>query len=296
MASLRKTHGLSGTVEHTTWMSVIDRCENPNCPGYDNYGGRGIKMCLAWRASFEAFLADVGQRPSDKHSLERKDNDGDYEPGNCEWATRAEQNRNTRKTAFYTHNGETLALIDWAKKVGIDYDVLFMRLYRGAPFDKAIVAPVTRKPRNRTEPGASEKHVWYGMVNRCHKPDSPDYPRYGGRGIRVCERWRESFVAFLVDMGPRPSPRHSIDRINNDMGYEPSNCRWATHREQMLNRRCARLITLGGVTKSLSEWSEQLGISRTAVVARIKRGWSDERIVSTPRGNTGPKSTKRGSA
>lgn len=82
---------------------------------------------------------------------------------------------------------------------------------------------------------------WWRMIARCDDPRDPKFEYYGGRGITVCDRWRNDFTAFLSDMGPKPSPLHSIDRINNDGNYEPSNCRWATKREQSLNRRLPRV-------------------------------------------------------
>lgn len=85
-----------------------------------------------------------------------------------------------------------------------------------------------------------EYKVWRGIKRRCFMPNDPAYPRYGGRGIRLCDRWMD-FNAFLSDMGPRPSPDHSIDRIDNDGNYEPGNCRWATRAEQSQNRRNTRL-------------------------------------------------------
>jgi hypothetical protein len=85
-----------------------------------------------------------------------------------------------------------------------------------------------------------EYRAWSALKNRCYNKSNKDFRKYGGRGISVCQRWADSFMAFFEDMGPRPSKRHSIDRINNDGNYEPGNCRWATPKEQVNNRRCSR--------------------------------------------------------
>ena len=90
------THGLSDTPEYRAWRDMLSRCENPNTRYYELYGGRGISVCDRWRGSFEMFYADMGPRPSPRHSIDRIDNDGDYEPGNCRWATWTEQNANKR--------------------------------------------------------------------------------------------------------------------------------------------------------------------------------------------------------
>jgi hypothetical protein len=118
------------------------------------------------------------------------------------------------------------------------------------------------------------------MRERCHiKP----HPRYGGRGIVVCERWRESFENFIADMGFRPSPKHSLERRDNDGPYSPENCKWATPIEQANNKTNTRRVTLNGVTKSLSEWCRALGINRHSAFSRIySRGWAPERALTVP--------------
>lgn len=116
-----------------------------------------------------------------------------------------------------------------------------------------------------------EYRVWSAMIARCHNPHAPNFSLYGGRGITVCDRWRVSFEAFLADVGPRPAGA-SIDRIDNDRGYEPGNCRWATAREQASNRRNNHRVTLGGETRTITEWARMVGISDTAFLARLRRG------------------------
>jgi len=137
----------------------------------------------------------------------------------------------------------------------------------------------------RTKHGLSrsgEHHVWKTMRQRCSNKNNRDYPFYGGRGITVCQRWMQSFEAFYSDMGPRPSSNHSIDRINNDDGYHPDNCRWVTHTEQCSNRRSCVILTFGGESKTITQWAASLGISSSTIQTRRNAGWSDEAILSTP--------------
>lgn len=125
---------------------------------------------------------------------------------------------------------------------------------------------------------------WQSMVKRCTNPNHQTYRYYGARGIRVCERWR-IFDNFRADMGPRPSRRHSIDRIDNSGNYEPGNCRWATPEEQGANMSRNRIITANGVSMSVSEWARRIGIHQSAIHHRMRRmGWSPERAVTTPKG------------
>ena len=125
-----------------------------------------------------------------------------------------------------------------------------------------------------------EYRVYLGMKRRCYNPNNSDYAYYGGRGIRVSDSWLDSFDDFLRDMGPRPEGA-SIERIDNDGNYEQSNCRWASRKEQMRNRRSTRLVEYQGVTSSLAEAAERAGIPYKVAQSRITHlGWSVEAALS----------------
>lgn len=127
-----------------------------------------------------------------------------------------------------------------------------------------------------------EYRTWVTMNQRCYNESSPDYPNYGGRGITVCERWRESFQNFLDDMGNRPAGK-SLDRFPNKNGnYEPSNCRWATHLQQNWNRRTNIYVTYMGETLCLAEMCEKHKKTYQTIVSRLRRGWNIELAMTKP--------------
>jgi hypothetical protein len=115
---------------YKSWQKMIGRCLRKTDPSFADYGGRGIKVCKRWRHSFENFLKDMGESPSNG-TIERNDNNGHYEPKNCRWATIQEQNKNRRSTRFIEHNGEKLCIKDWARKLGINYGTLLQRVNAG---------------------------------------------------------------------------------------------------------------------------------------------------------------------
>ena len=119
---------------------------------------------------------------------------------------------------------------------------------------------------------SSEFATWKSMIARCHNKNDCGFFRYGGRGIQVCDRWRHSFHNFYSDMGPRPSKHHCIDRINNDLGYSPENCRWTTPTINSRNRRNNRKINHNGITLTVIEWAERLGIPYHRIWRRLHRG------------------------
>lgn len=123
-----------------------------------------------------------------------------------------------------------------------------------------------------------EYGVWKSMRTRCTNPNTASWDRYGGRGISVCERWN-SFDAFIEDMGRRPTPEHTLDRVNNDGNYEPGNCRWATIEEQRSNTRRNRHITAHGKTQTIMSWEKELHVSHQTILRRLKLGATPEQAL-----------------
>lgn len=128
-----------------------------------------------------------------------------------------------------------------------------------------------------------EYKAWLAMRQRCYYPKTNGYHNYGGRGITVCGKWMHSFEAFLHDVGMAPSSSHSMDRIDVNGNYEPSNCRWASVEEQNANKRLTKFHTINGVTKTIRKWSDDLGINWRTVDSRWYRGIRDERLFSKTR-------------
>lgn len=142
-----------------------------------------------------------------------------------------------------------------------------------------IVRIKTKHGHSTSSVRSREYRSWDMMKQRCLNPRNKRYPAYGGRGIQVCDRWQKSFIAFFEDMGSCP-PGLTIDRIDNDGDYEPSNCRWATKFQQMNNQRKSRRLTFQGRTQTITQWARELGFKRGTVEARIKRGWPIKRALS----------------
>jgi hypothetical protein len=144
---------------------------------------------------------------------------------------------------------------------------------------------ITERARvlNRTHgrSGTREHRIWKNCKTRCYNTNNANYPAWGGRGITMCDEWRHDLARFFADMGPCPAG-HTLERIDNNGRYEPSNCRWASMREQSNNRRDNHRLTWDGQTHTIREWERLRGFKRSAVRARIHRGWSVERALTTP--------------
>jgi hypothetical protein len=188
-----KTHGASGnhrpTLTYRCWANMIQRCTNPRRALYRTYGGRGITVCERWRR-FENFLADMGEQPTEM-SLDRIDNNGNYEPGNCRWATRAEQSRNTSRNRMLTFNGVTQCAADWAAAVGIPWPTIHRRLKDGWPIERVLTL---RAHESRA------KLLTYNGVTRSTR----DWARHLGISPELL-RWR--LARWPLDAALSPTKR-----------------------------------------------------------------------------------------
>jgi hypothetical protein len=146
-----------------------------------------------------------------------------------------------------------------------------------------IIKQSTKHGNAKRKNQSPEYRAWCSLKSRCFNPAAINYHSYGGRGIKVCDRWLHSFENFLADMGNKPSKHHTIDRINNDGDYSPDNCRWTTKFEQDANKSNNLLITCNGETHPAFVWAKLTGINRQTIISRINQlNWSAEKALTTP--------------
>lgn len=140
-----RTHGATGSPLYNIWAGILQRCYNPNSPSYRNYGERGIAVCRRWRESYEAFAEDMGDRPTDDHSIDRIDNDGNYCKENCRWATQREQTLNSAVPTWVEYGGERLCLSQWGERIGLSRERIRQRVNTcielGADISEAVATP-----------------------------------------------------------------------------------------------------------------------------------------------------------
>ena len=169
------------------------------------------------------------------------------------------------------------------EKVITDSDLKTGRVNSCGCLQKELLAArCTKHGHSKNRQRTLTLSTYKGMITRCSNPNVPAYPDYGGRGITICDRWRESFENFLEDMGERTQGM-TLDRIDNDGNYCPKNCRWVTRKEQNRNKRNSVYVTYKGETKNLSEWAEYLGIAYKTLHDRLYRyKWDVHRSFTTP--------------
>lgn len=270
----KTVHGMTGTKTYYIWAAMVQRCTNPNNKDFIDYGGRGITVCPRW-TRFANFYADMGECPPN-YSLDRSDNNKGYSLENCTWVLHKEQMNNTRQNRFLEFRGEKRTLQEWSEMTGLSSRAILRRLQRGWTTEQALSTPL--RPVHQKNDLLS---LWRAMIRRCTDPNLPSYADYDGRGIAVCDRWLV-FENFCMDVEKRPK-NATLERIDNNEGYSPENCRWATPKEQANNKRSNRYIVFNSEERTLQQWSELTGIPRKVIANRLDRlGWTLERALSTP--------------
>lgn len=167
---------------------------------------------------------------------------------------------------------------------GTTKELLAKNVLRGMSRSCGCRGQVSRTPDGMCQKPQYKRlyYRWCNIKGRCHCPTYKTYHLYGGRGIYMCDRWRNSFVTFVEDVGQPPFPGASIDRVDNDGPYSPENCRWATRTQQMSNTRRNRLVMWNNECHTVTEWGRILGISGKAIGSRISHGWSPEEALMRP--------------
>jgi hypothetical protein len=187
-----------------------------------------------------------------------------------------------------TSNAQSIPYYPCRCACGTEKPVNYYNLIKGKTHDCGCMRKARATVRNYKHggKGTSEYRVWKHVIKRCTNRNAKEWPNYGGRGITVCDQWRNDFAAFLADAGKRPSDEHTLDRINNDGNYEPGNVRWTTRKQQNLNKRTNRIVTFNGVTQTVTEHAstahaKKLGLGPDVVLDRLnKLGWSVERALT----------------
>lgn len=241
-------HGMSHTPEYTAWKSMIQRCENPKQESYPNYGGRGIKVCPPWH-NFVSFYQDIGPMPTDKPYPERLNNDGDYEPGNCVWADKLTEARNTRGNHVLEYDGSSKPVSQWAEERGIKYFTVHSRLNAGWSVPEAL-----------------------GFVER------PEVKRSNETVVIQWQGREWSLYQISQEVG-----------IAYDVLYMRYKRGWPVERliEREAKPYEGNLLTFNGKTQSQEAWATEIGISKSALTWRIKAGWSLEKALGVSDGRKG---------
>jgi hypothetical protein len=260
---MSKSHGLVGTTEYHIWLGAKARCNNPSSSGFHRYGGRGIKICDRWNYSFENFLTDMGNRPSTEYTLDRKDNNGDYEPANCRWATHEEQQSNKVTNTNYTIHGVTKCLSHWCKHYNINPATVYSRIKKGWEPYSAITTPAMDKWQCGIV--ASKSKVRRISFNGETKTATEWAQQIGITKHALLDRLDK--FKWTIERAITTPPYQGKSKPKQT--WEERNSKW--------------LITYKGKSRTVSQWARLLGIKDTTLRSRVKiKGWALERALTTP--------------
>jgi hypothetical protein len=258
-AASSKPRAISKEPEYTVWKSMIGRCRYPSSTGWRNYGGRGIRVCDRWASSYQAFLEDMGRRPSPRHTIGRIDSNGNYEPGNVRWETWAEQTRNRRNSRLITVDGVTRNLIDWAHLAGLSTTAISLRIKNGWDLHDAISVPSGQPNPKPVHRGPGRRRVMWLTIDGETKIVSEWAALSGTHAGTISTRIRNGWDAKRAVFEPL------VDR-----------------REIANKRRSNRIVTISGEGRSVADWARHTGVPASTIYARLHAGWAPERAVFAP--------------
>lgn len=177
-----------------------------------------------------------------------------------------------------------LCRCDCGNEVGVSAGSLRRGLSKSCGCERNTQTSIRRTTHGHSSGGVKtpEYQTWARIKTRCTNENHSDYPDYGGRGLMVAAEWVDDFEAFYAHIGPKPTSKHSIDRIDNERGYEPGNVRWATTEVQSNNKRSNHSLTVGDQTMTIRQWAQKTGLDQKTICMRVLRGWSAEDAVSKP--------------
>lgn len=285
-------HGMVGSRIYSIWTGMVNRCTP------DNKKYKGTTICDEWRESFTKFYEwSLANEYDDTLTIDRISNYEGYSPQNCRWTDVKTQANNKTNNRYIEAFGEIKTLSQWSEdsRCQTTNSGLIYRLKNGYSPEEAILSPPggkikpQGKYRKRNYVGISYHPLYTRLVMikyRCYNENCEHYKNYGGRGIKVCDEWLNSYEAFINwSINNGYDKNLTLDRINNDGNYEPDNCRWVNTQIQSNNRRSNTLVEAFNEKKSLAEWlrdSRCKAESPFNIVDRIKRGWLVEDAITRP--------------
>lgn len=295
----KTTHGKSGTRAHTSWMKMRQRCTDSNCTGYENYGGRGIKVDPAFD-TFEGFLQHIGECPAG-YSLDRIDYNGDYAPGNVRWADRKTQNRNRQTNVIVEYKGERKTVSEWAEVIGLDFSTLYQRLFTYHwDIERSLTTSADNKrgPNKETEasPEVKAQRKLHVAVRTGQIVSSPicqhpgctetEVRSHHHRGydeknwldvVWLCQKHRP--YAHEISITYKGETK-TLREWSQETGIKPATIRDRLKKNNGIvdettfapTQSPSRMLTLNGETGNIRYWSKKIGVSKNAISNRLKRG------------------------
>jgi hypothetical protein len=281
----RKTHTKHGMIKtrlYTIWVDIKQRCRNKKQPEYRIYGGRGIDVCNEWYNSFETFRDwALNNGYQESLTIDRINNNGNYEPSNCRWATVKQQAENRRTNVFIEYNGERKTKAEWSRILSNNTSLVSNRLALGWNAQDAVSIPLTVHHHGKTN--TRLHRIWAAMKARCYNKHVIGYKSNGARGVKICKEWKNDFEAFYKwAMGNGYRDDLVIFRMDNMGNYDPDNCCWIDRTTQSKRRPYTKHIEHNGESLTMAEWSKRLGGNSKLVSDRIKNGYDPIKAITEP--------------